>query len=104
MQKSNLASGMTHSDENVFDAILSELIVNTEFPPAVGADWTRKSDIVLDDQSYGRMSDRLARDENIVSVGEVPKELRADLVRRNSKEKRRRKTAMWELAERGSKT
>lgn len=78
-------------DRAIFDVVLSDLIENPAFDPAVGGRHVKKSQIVLGDMTQ-HVSERLICDECLQDERVIPLELRADLVKRNPR------TARYSLA------
>jgi hypothetical protein len=78
----------TNADYDILDIVLRDLIGNKEFDPAVGGSAVGKSQVVLDDFTFGGVSDELLSHLTTDPAKAIPSEPRADLVRRNRKGKR----------------
>ena len=84
--------GIMSIDGEILDAVLSDLIGNRDFNPDRGGNGAKKSEIVLDDKTFGGMSNHLLHNASCNPCKEVPLEIRDDLVRRNPK------GTQWSLA------
>jgi hypothetical protein len=75
-------------DHEVFDAVLSDLLVNPEFYPPVDGAGVSKPQIILADMAVGGISDRQLDHHERAMGTKIPLDIRADLLSRNPKGKR----------------
>jgi hypothetical protein len=75
--------GTLSSDYEILDVVLSDLIENKEFDPAVGGRVVKKPLIVLAVTTCGAVNDRLVESDKRNLKHRAPEEIWADLKRRN---------------------
>ncbi|MFI5459883.1 MAG: hypothetical protein ACHRXM_31060 [Isosphaerales bacterium] len=78
----------SNADHEIFDIVLSDMIGNKEFNPAVGGRSIKKSQVVLEAATYGGVSDHFLSHLSNDPTKAIPSEIRVDLLRRNPKGER----------------
>ena len=76
-----------NSDFEIFDLVLSDLIVNEDFNPAVGGRRVRKSQIVLESSTHG-LTERGLYHPTDGYANAIPADIRHDILTRNPKGRR----------------
>jgi hypothetical protein len=70
-------------DDEIFDAVLEDLVNNEDFNPVARGHGAKRTQIILDDETYGGASLNLIEQSPISLSPVVRSELRDDVLRRN---------------------
>jgi hypothetical protein len=76
------------ADHEIYDVALLDMISNKEFDPAVGGRTVNKSQVVLQDMTWGALSDHFLSHSLGDKATAISSEIRAELLRRNPKGRR----------------